>query len=100
NEALLENVFVILVCILNQIPVFVVGKPGCSKSLSMQLIRTNLRGLDSKDPYFGSLPHIYVVSYQGSESSTSEGIEKIFKKAMSYRGENLLPVVLLDEIGL
>jgi E3 ubiquitin-protein ligase RNF213 len=28
NTALLENVFVVLVCILNKIPVFVVGKPG------------------------------------------------------------------------
>jgi hypothetical protein len=28
NSALLENVFVVMVCILNKIPVFVVGKPG------------------------------------------------------------------------
>lgn len=28
NTALLENVFVTLVCILNKIPVFIVGKPG------------------------------------------------------------------------
>jgi E3 ubiquitin-protein ligase RNF213 len=28
NAALLENVFVTLVCILNKIPIFVVGKPG------------------------------------------------------------------------
>ena len=38
NGALLENVFVLLVCILNRIPVFLVGKPGSSKSLSMKLI--------------------------------------------------------------
>eukprot|EP01041_Mallomonas_annulata_P014057 gene14057-29925_t len=28
NDALIENVFVLLVCILNRIPVFLVGKPG------------------------------------------------------------------------
>ena len=28
NSALLENVFILLVCILNKIPVFLVGKPG------------------------------------------------------------------------
>jgi hypothetical protein len=28
NSALLENVFVTLVCILNKIPVFIVGNPG------------------------------------------------------------------------
>ncbi|XP_046854625.1 uncharacterized protein LOC124447604 isoform X2 [Xenia sp. Carnegie-2017] len=104
NVALRENVFVMLVSILNRIPVFVVGKPGCSKSLAIQLIRSNLRGKDSKDAFFKTLPHLYVVSYQGSESSTSEGIEEIFKKASNYKKHNsksnVLPVVLLDEVGL
>ena len=103
NAALRENVFVILVCILNKIPVFVVGKPGCSKSLSMQVIRSNLRGKDSKDPFLKQLPQLFVVSYQGSESSTSEGILKVFEKARRYKYEgsnDVLPVVLLDEIGL
>ena len=103
NAALRENVFVILVCILNRIPVFVVGKPGCSKSLSMQVIRSNLRGKDSKDPFLKQLPQLYVVSYQGSESSTSDGILKVFEKARRYNVEganDVLPVVLLDEIGL
>lgn len=35
NMVLRENVFVILVCILNKILVFVVGKLGCSKLLFM-----------------------------------------------------------------
>ena len=101
NAALRENVFVVLVCILNRIPIFVVGKPGCSKSLSIHLIRSNLRGRDSKDPWFQELPKLYVVSYQGSESSTSEGIIKIFEKAHKYKlDNNALPVVLLDEVGL
>lgn len=104
NAALRENVFVMLVCILNRIPVFVVGKPGCSKSLSMQIIRSNLRGKDAKDPFLKTLPQLYVVSHQGSESSTSDGILKVFNKARKYKEHNksgdVLPVVLLDEIGL
>ena len=102
NAALRENVFVMLVCILNRIPVFVVGKPGCSKSLSIQLIRSNLRGRDSKDRLFRDFPQLYVVSYQGSESSTSEGIIKVFEKARKYKDTNkdILPVVLLDKVGL
>lgn len=28
NAALLENIFMVMVCILNKIPIFVVGKPG------------------------------------------------------------------------
>ncbi|XP_028413787.1 E3 ubiquitin-protein ligase RNF213-like [Dendronephthya gigantea] len=104
NAALRENVFVMLVCILNRIPIFVVGKPGCSKSLSIQLIRSNLRGRDSQNVLFRKLPQLYVVSYQGSESSTSEGIIKVFEKARKYKTHNkdgnVLPVVLLDEVGL
>lgn len=104
NTALQENVFVILVCILNRIPVFVVGKPGCSKSLAMQVIRSNLRGKDSTDVFFRSLPQLYCVSFQGSESSTSDGILKVFEKAENYLKSNsldsVLPVVILDEIGL
>ncbi len=102
NNSLRENVFVILVCILNRIPVFVVGKPGCSKSLSMRIIKSNLRGRDSTDAFFKTLPHIYVVSYQSSESSSSEGIEKVFEKARRYArcNNDILPVVLLDEVGL
>ena len=102
NSSLRENVFVILVCILNRIPVFVVGKPGCSKSLSMRLIKRNLRGRDSPDAFFKTLPHIYVVSYQSSESSTSEGIQNVFEKARKYAkcNKDILPVVLLDEVGL
>ncbi|KAG2374013.1 hypothetical protein C9374_011678 [Naegleria lovaniensis] len=103
NSSLLENVFVILVCILNKLPVFVVGKPGCSKSLSMQLINSNLRGFDSKDEMFRNLPQVYVVAYQGSESSTADGIEKVFQKAYKYlkdNDSNVIPVVLLDEVGL
>lgn len=104
NTALRENVFVILVCILNRIPVFVVGKPGCSKSLSMQLIRSNLRGRDSGDSFFRNLPQLYCVSFQGSESSTSDGIIKVFEKANNYQihnqSEDVLSVVILDEIGL
>lgn len=104
NTALKENVFVILVCLLNKIPIFLVGKPGCSKSLSIQVIRNNLRGKDSKDTFFKSLPQLYCVSFQGSESSTSDGIIKVFDKATKYQESNIaeevLSVVILDEIGL
>ncbi|XP_052812387.1 uncharacterized protein LOC128239961 [Mya arenaria] len=104
NTALQENVFMIIVCILNKIPIFVVGKPGCSKSLAMQIIRNNLRGKDSRDDLFKTLPQLYCVSFQGSESSTSDGIIKVFEKADNYQKSNsnddVLSVVILDEIGL
>jgi hypothetical protein len=42
NEALKENVFVMIVCILNRIPTFIVGKPGSSKSLAIQIVVNNV----------------------------------------------------------
>lgn len=44
NEALCENLFMILISVLNQIPIFVIGKPGSSKSLAMGLVQQNLNG--------------------------------------------------------
>jgi hypothetical protein len=104
NEALRENVFTLLVCILNRVPVFLVGKPGCSKSLAMQLIDANLRGADSRDDFFRALPQVYLLSFQGSFDSTSEGVRAVFDKATRYAATNpadeVIPVVLLDEVGL
>ncbi|KAK3289270.1 hypothetical protein CYMTET_3293 [Cymbomonas tetramitiformis] len=104
NEALLENIFVLLVCVLNRLPVFLVGKPGCSKSLAFQIINSSLRGADSADSFLRTLPQLYVLSYQGSEDSRSEGIERVFDSAKRYAQKNdageVLPVVLLDEVGL
>ncbi|RIA83302.1 hypothetical protein C1645_834051 [Glomus cerebriforme] len=105
NEALLENVLVIIVCILNRIPLFLVGSPGSSKSLAIRLVSQNLRGSDSNDEYFRTLPQVFFIPHQGSSSSTSDGIEKVFKKAKAYQETSskefpVISVVLLDEVGL
>ena len=92
-----------MVCILNRIPVFVVGKPGNSKSLALRIINANLRGPDSEHPLWRHHPHLYVISYQGSEVSTSEGVTKVFEKAKRYReskAKDALILVHFDEIGL
>ncbi|RIA84473.1 hypothetical protein C1645_742305 [Glomus cerebriforme] len=105
NEALLENVLVMIVCILTKIPCFIIGAPGSSKSLAVRLISQNLRGSDSNDEYFRKLPQVYLIPHQGSSSSTSEGINKVFQKAVAYQETSseefpVLSVVLLDEVGL
>ncbi|CAG8811030.1 25259_t:CDS:2, partial [Racocetra persica] len=105
NEALLENVLVMIVCILTKIPVFIIGAPGSSKSLAIKLVGQNLRGSDSNDRYFRKLPQVYLISYQGSSSSTSDGIIKVFDKAIKYQETSskefsVISVVVLDEVGL
>lgn len=89
NEALRENVFTLLVCILNRLPIFLVGKPGCSKSLAMKLIETHLRGPDSADPFFRKLPQFYVIGFQGSFDSTSEGVLRVFDKVPIHQAVHI-----------
>jgi len=105
NQALRENVFALIVCILTKIPIFICGKPGCSKSLAVKLVFEHLRGKNSRDEYFRTLPELILVSYQGSEYCTSESITGIFNRAEKYLNINtpektILPVIVFDEIGL
>ncbi len=38
NEALKENIFLLVTCIMNKIPLFITGNPGCSKTLSFNIV--------------------------------------------------------------
>ncbi|CAB4393294.1 unnamed protein product [Rhizophagus irregularis] len=105
NEALLENVLATIVCILTKIPVFIIGETGSSKSLAIRLINSNLRGSDSEDEYFKSLPRVYLFSHQVSLSTTSDDIIKVFNKANEYQEINskqfpVISVVLLENVEL
>ena len=81
NRALLENIFSLFVCINAKVPLFIVGKPGCSKSLSVQLISKSMRGNSSNILFFKNYPRIVMSCFQGSMGSTSRGVKNVFKKA-------------------
>ena len=107
NRALLENIFSLFVAINNKVPIFIVGKPGCSKSLSFQLLSKSMQGKSSENPFFRNYPKLMVFSYQGSMASTSKGVENIFMKARTiYQKlskedkENNISMIYFDEMGL
>ncbi len=50
NAALRENVFMMAICVELRIPLFLVGKPGSSKSLAKSIISESMRGKDSRKP--------------------------------------------------
>ena len=52
NQALCENVFMMVVCIELRIPLFIVGKPGSSKSLAKTIIQDNMQGNMAKSELF------------------------------------------------
>ena len=107
NRALLENIFALFVCVNAKVPLFIVGKPGCSKSLSVQLLFKSMKGEISDNFLFKSLPKLMINSYQGSLGSTSKGVLNIFKKARQIleveKEENLekiISMIYFDEMGL
>ena len=60
NTALRENVFMMVVCIELRIPLFVVGKPGSSKSLAKAVVTDNMRGDKSKSALFKTFKEVGV----------------------------------------
>lgn len=58
NLALRENFFMMVVCVELRIPLFLVGKPGSSKSLSKTILDHNMQGRDSDTPLFKSLKQV------------------------------------------
>ncbi|OUM66214.1 hypothetical protein PIROE2DRAFT_59532 [Piromyces sp. E2] len=104
NRPLLENLFSIFVCLNTRIPLCIVGKPGCSKSLSSKLVFKSLISKDSSNEFFSHFPKIYVKNYQGSLTSSSKGIKKVFDKAKNtlknVNNNGAISVVFIDELGL
>jgi len=104
NRALTDNIFVLFTCILNRIPVILSGRPGSSKTLAIQILISNLKGKKSKHPFFRDQFELIVISYQGSQSCTSESIIKVFEQAQKctqlMATNEILPVIVFDEIGL
>ncbi|XP_014912893.1 E3 ubiquitin-protein ligase RNF213 isoform X2 [Poecilia latipinna] len=104
NSALKENVFMMVLCIELRIPLFLVGKPGSSKSLSKTLVADAMQGQAAHSELYKMLKQIHLVSFQCSPHSTPEGIITTFKQCGRFQeGKNLneyISVVVLDEIGL
>ncbi|XP_039201899.1 E3 ubiquitin-protein ligase RNF213-like isoform X2 [Crotalus tigris] len=104
NLALKENVFMMVICIELKIPLFLIGKPGSSKSLAKTIVADAMQGQAAYSDLYKELKQIHLVSFQCSPHSTPEGIINTFKHCARFQeGKNLgeyVSVVVLDEIGL
>jgi len=99
NTALKENTFTSFVCIMNKIPILIIGSPGSSKSLSIRILASNLNGRSSEMDICRKYPEINMIYFQGSESSTSEGVEEVFTKVDMASGSakyNCLNCIYFD----
>ena len=60
NLALRENFFMMAVCVELRIPLFLVGKPGSSKSLSRTILDHNMAGERSKSALFKGFKQVCI----------------------------------------
>jgi len=58
NKALRENIYMMIVCIENKLPLFVIGKPGSSKSLAKAMVSDSMKGKSSYDSLFRELKEV------------------------------------------
>uniref|UniRef100_A0A1X7UCD1 RING-type domain-containing protein n=1 Tax=Amphimedon queenslandica TaxID=400682 RepID=A0A1X7UCD1_AMPQE len=105
--ALKENIYAIIICTMAHVPIFIVGPPGSSKTLSFKIAIHNCQGQESKNNELKDCntfkcldPH----PYQCSKKSTSSEIETVFKRAINRQqtidNTRRLAVVMMDEAGL
>ena len=80
NILLKENIFLLFVSLVTKIPLIMVGKPGSSKSLSIQLILNSMRGKYSKSRFFLKYPQIIATYFQGNLDTTPEEVGELFNK--------------------
>ena len=106
NEALMENFWMMAICLELRIPLFVVGKPGSSKSLARTIINDVMQGKDSKSELFQNLKGAHMVSFQCSPLATSDAIISVFRHCQNYQKnkkeqlDEFTAAVILDEVGL
>ncbi|KAM7163185.1 E3 ubiquitin-protein ligase rnf213-alpha-like isoform 1-T1 [Macrochelys suwanniensis] len=104
NDALRENIFMMVICMDLRVPLFLVGKPGSSKSLSKTIAADAMQGRLSKTELFKRCKQVQLVSFQCSPHSKPEGIISTFKQCAQFQKgqklEEFASVVILDEIGL
>ena len=104
NEALRENSFMIIMCAEMKVPLFLIGKPGSSKSLAKTVVMNAMQGSSSKNELFKKLKQIHVLSFQCSAVTKADGIESVFKQCRTMQEQQdsryFISVVVLDEVGL
>nr|XP_034331576.1 E3 ubiquitin-protein ligase rnf213-alpha [Crassostrea gigas] len=104
NQALRENVFMMVVCIELRIPLFLVGKPGSSKSLAKTIVADAMQGNAAHTEVYRNYKQVQMVSFQCSPLSVPEGIVGTFRQCAMYQKDKdlnrFVSVVVLDEVGL
>ncbi|WAR16700.1 R213A-like protein, partial [Mya arenaria] len=89
---------------IEKVPLFLVGKPGSSKSLAKTIVSDAMQGNSSYSNLFKSLKQTQMVSFQCSPLATPDGIVATFRQCAHFQKDRNLSTfvstVVLDEVGL
>lgn len=104
TRGLKENIFMTIVCSLSLTPLMIIGPPGSSKTLSVNIVTDNASGQESSREFYREYSRLQPFHYQCSKASTSKEVASIFKLAIN-RQEKVDPkkqlcMVFMDEAGL
>ena len=117
NRPLLENFITLLACYHNKVPMIIIGAPGTSKTLSTNLFIQLLAKTLTVPELLKNFNEANSIYFSGSQSSTAEAVERVFKKADDlYKKDHFITpqnnqsgkpakehktqVIFFDEIGL
>ena len=103
NSILKENLFASYICIENNVPLIISGKPGIGKNLCLKILFDNLKGENAENDFFKKKRKLYRYCYHGNEKSELEEIEKIYRSTncitRSSEKKNM-NLIFIEEIGL
>ena len=104
TRGLKENIFTVLTLTLSFIPLMIVGPPGSSKTLSVNMVSDNSNGEDSPSPFYRKLARLSTFHYQCTKKSDSQEVGRVFKMC-TERQSKVDPakhkcLVFMDEAGL
>jgi ABC-type oligopeptide transport system ATPase subunit len=83
NRPLKENIFIILHCLLAKIPVFICGRPGTSKTVSILIVKMLLELPTEKkaqSQIFSKLPEAVFDQLWGSKDTTADQVKSHFDR--------------------
>eukprot|EP00117_Sycon_ciliatum_P039377 scpid540/ scgid3780/ Putative uncharacterized transmembrane protein DDB_G0290641 len=82
TSGLKENIFCLVACINEKIPLGIIGEPGSSKTLSYQIVSQNLRGTHSEQAFCKLFASVDSFFCQCSPDTTTDQLHAVFESAI------------------
>ncbi|ETN98782.1 hypothetical protein RFI_38705, partial [Reticulomyxa filosa] len=109
HNTLKENLFILFFCVATSTPMILVGRPGTSKTLSLQIMLDSLshrnikhfnQKLKDKQFHFNVNP-LQCISFQGTRNCKPSAIKELWDQTERYSNDKTITTLFLfDEIGL